>query len=248
MIAIAKELGFWPPAIISNPMQHLLDELSSVKDYPVQEKAKVDVLSSTRQRLQEFSSRWEAGHTPDDLAFDSLMRGSADPAEALDLAAQSDVLSKHGIDALSWVFINEGIALDDEAKTLSGKAARAKFAEAGRKFAATLRIKPDSLDALYNWGSVLGGEARTLSGKAARAKLAEAEKKVLLAKSLSGKAKYNLAGVFARTGRLPEAQAELAACQKDGTLPTLEHLQNDSDMDALRDSEEFQALLDGLET
>ena len=35
MITFAQELGKWPPKVIDNPTQQLLEELEEVKDYTV---------------------------------------------------------------------------------------------------------------------------------------------------------------------------------------------------------------------
>jgi len=35
MIAVAQELWKWPPKVIDNPTQQLLEELEEVKDYTV---------------------------------------------------------------------------------------------------------------------------------------------------------------------------------------------------------------------
>ena len=75
MIAVAKELGIWPPQLINNPMLHLLEELKPVKDYPVQEKAEVDVLDETRKRLTEHAEAWDGNSTPNDAAFAGLVGG-----------------------------------------------------------------------------------------------------------------------------------------------------------------------------
>ena len=85
MIALAQALGAWPPAIISNPMQHLLEQLSAVEEYPVDEGLGRDALKSTRVRLEHFSARWEQDHTISDKADLALIEAGtgAEPVAAL---------------------------------------------------------------------------------------------------------------------------------------------------------------------
>jgi hypothetical protein len=63
------------------------------------------------------------------------------------------------------------------------------------------------------------------------------------AKSLLGKASYNLACIHALLGEKDKALDELEACDKDGTLPSREELHEDCDLASLRKTKRFKALL-----
>jgi hypothetical protein len=138
---------------------------------------------------------------------------------------------------------NWGTALLQEAGDLSGRERADKLADACAKFADALRIKPDKHEALNNWGNALLQEAGDLSGRKRAETLVEAEKLFQEAKTLSGLPSYNLACCYALQGNSVAALDELEARQNAGTLPTAEHLAQDSDLDSLRAEPRFWALL-----
>ena len=60
------------------------------------------------------------------------------------------------------------ITADEEGLiTLANPAADRLFKQAGEKFAAALKIRPDDHEALYNWGNALTAQARTKTGEEA---------------------------------------------------------------------------------
>ena len=63
------------------------------------------------------------------------------------------------------------------ARTKTGVDADKLFAEAGEKYAAALKIKPDYHEALNNWGNILGDLATTKTGVDADKLFAEAGEK-----------------------------------------------------------------------
>ena len=141
---------------------------------------------------------------------------------------------------------NWGSALSEEAAVLTGSDQRAKYTQAYEKFAAALEVKPDMQEALNNWSSALLYQCAGLDGAARQEVLKSAEEKLLRAKELSGQPDYNLACLFAVTDQVDAALEELEACEKAGTLPERgkAHLEEDTDMDALRDHPRFKALLE----
>ncbi len=174
MMSIATELGVWPPAIFGNPMNHLLDELSLVKKFPLNGQAEeFDVLKRTTSRLLGFSKQWDAEKQPDDEAFSSLIDGKRGSLSADWLLENYDVLSEEARNAISWDIIRQADIVSEEAISLSGKAASDRFTESYAKYAAALEVKPDQDAALNNWGNTLAEEAKTLIGNAAGEKFAE---------------------------------------------------------------------------
>jgi len=70
-----------------------------------------------------------------------------------------------------------GTVLSDQAKTKTGAEADGLFAQAGEKYAAAVRIKPDMHEALYNWGTALSAQAKTKTGAEADGLFAQAGEK-----------------------------------------------------------------------
>ena len=122
----------------------------------------------------------------------------------------------------------------------------AKYAQACEKYAAALEIKPDKHETLDNCGGALLYQCAELDGAARQEGLKSAEEKLLRAKELSGRPSYNLACLFAVSDQVDTALDELEACEKAATLPRRgkAHLEEDTDMDALRDHPRFKALLE----
>jgi NAD-dependent SIR2 family protein deacetylase/cytochrome c-type biogenesis protein CcmH/NrfG len=177
MIDLAKDLGDWPPMILKNPMDHVTEVLEPTTDFPVGEQGDQDFLPEIRSRLADFSVRWESEATPNSRAYDAglgIVDDSRKDGANGDMGKDEQPLSEGAKLALAWSLIDQGNALANEAHMLTGDAARAKFVEAGAKYAEAVQIKPDKHEAFYNWGTALDGEARTLTGAAARAKFVEA--------------------------------------------------------------------------
>ncbi|GLQ21021.1 tetratricopeptide repeat protein [Algimonas porphyrae] len=120
----------------------------------------------------------------------------------------------------------------------------ALFRESFDKYAKATEIKPDDHMAYYNWGGVLltahelfkNSDYLDLAGPVL-------EK----AKSLNPDDLYNFACLRTLQGREDDAMAALLHCQAAGKLPSLAHLQTDTDLDPLRERDDFKALLARLE-
>ncbi len=215
MIALAKELGHWPPMIFRNPMEHVLAGLSDVIDFPVADETGDDVLTPTRARLTSFSGRWVAEGGPEDTAAQSLISGTAeDPRPAGD-APMSDFERRMA----AWREVAEADRLAETAKGLQGAEAAKAFAEAGQRYARAVEIKPDMHEAFNNWGTALIAEGRTLQGDVARAKFAEAGQKYARAVEIKPdmhEAFYNWGSALLNTAHLvtgPERDAVLAEAE-----------------------------------
>jgi Tfp pilus assembly protein PilF len=139
---------------------------------------------------------------------------------------------------------NWGHALDAQAQRSPDADAHRLWAEAGEKYAAALAIKPDLNKALNNWGIALLAQAHHGSGEERESLLRQAEDKLIQSEAIApGSAAYNLACVYAVRGALLQMVEWLDRSQAAGDLPTREHIAEDKDFDAVRDTPEFKAWL-----
>jgi predicted RNA-binding protein (virulence factor B family) len=146
---------------------------------------------------------------------------------------------------------NWGNALANEAQALSAQdlpAARALWKAAGEKYAWALEIKKDNHDAADNWSFVLLHEVQAIKNSQPE----QAQKLLQKAQTLleyhrdadaqaAAKVAYNLACVYALQGNALACVQQLEVSRSVGVLPEREHLEKDKDLDAVRESAEFQA-------
>ncbi|MDF1838026.1 MAG: hypothetical protein P1V35_09170, partial [Planctomycetota bacterium] len=148
MLALVQELGIWPPDLLSNPPQHLIETLGEVAEYPVPTGAVVDVLTRTRARLDDAASKWNQEDTAEDRAYAALASGSASANEVgLDVTGFQK-LSPSARDAVAWTLVSRGNRLLETARSVSGLDARAMFLEAASKYEEALKINPLMHEAL----------------------------------------------------------------------------------------------------
>ncbi|WP_165742046.1 TPR end-of-group domain-containing protein [Candidatus Thiosymbion oneisti] len=141
---------------------------------------------------------------------------------------------------------NWGSALSEQAETKTGAEADGLFAAAVEKYQAALAIKPDKHEALNNWGSALLDQAGTKRGAEAEGLYRAAAEKLSRAEALApGYAAYNLACLAALQGQEAEALSWLLKAREAGILPDRAHLEQDPDLDGIRNSDRFQAFLTG---
>ena len=134
--------------------------------------------------------------------------------------------------------------LSKRADTKTGAAADRLFKQAGEKFAAALKMKPDKHEALNKWGNAYLSHAVTKEGAVAKRLYSLAEQKLLKAEEISkGAASYNLACLAALRGDAKQCREWLYRAHRKGTLPERKHLETDSDMDRVRNLPWFKALL-----
>jgi len=118
---------------------------------------------------------------------------------------------------------------------------------AGEKYRTALEIKPDRHEALYNWGAALMERAKAKSDRESEALYRAAAEKLSRAEALApGRGAYNLACLAALQGRGDEARSWLVKSRDAGDLPDRAHLEQDTDLDWIRDAEWFRELLSGL--
>jgi tetratricopeptide (TPR) repeat protein len=143
---------------------------------------------------------------------------------------------------------NWGAALSDRARMRAGERAEVLFARADEKFAAALKIKRNYLEALDNWGTTLllryhnareTGKKQVLIAKARGVYLC-------IEKLVPGRAAYDLACIHALGGEHEQCRYWLDRSRAAGTLPGLEHLQEDRDLDPVRKTSWFRGFLEKL--
>ncbi len=143
---------------------------------------------------------------------------------------------------------NWGVALVARAKLKSGEEADRLFGIAGEKYEAALAIKLDQEQVLSNWGLALLEQGKMREGALRAETLGKAEEKFLQAEALvQGVAAYNLACLAALRDKDQECRTWLEVSKETGRLPSKRHLNDDVDLDSVRDSGWFKELVDGLD-
>jgi len=140
---------------------------------------------------------------------------------------------------------NWGAALYTQAKQKSGAEADALLAQAGEKCEAALKIKPAHQNALYNWGIALMQQGKTKPGRAAERLYSLAEQKLSASESISpGSSAYGMACLASLRGTPTDAKRWLQTCRDLEKLPSRKEMEEDSDLDAIRNEEWFREFLD----
>jgi tetratricopeptide (TPR) repeat protein len=205
MIELAQALGCWPPSRFSNPLRHLLDELSPVVAYPVMNsESAIDLLGDSKRKLESWLNKLGEEGGPEaslrelftrgqyeEAANKYLLRGdrSANASEDREIAAVSLIM---------W-----GNSMLEQAKRADGAQAAAwLYAAAREKYETALKIKPDEHEALNNLRNLLHRQATRAS-----------------------------AAVF---GREQNVSHNPENAEKDETLPPAEHPIGDTEFDAVR--------------
>ena len=135
---------------------------------------------------------------------------------------------------------NWGIALYAQAKLKTGDEADELFRQAGQKYAAALEIKKDYHEALNNWGNALLVQYYNVSNKKKTQILTKAKNLLhKLEKLAPGYASYNLACLYSLSGEQEKCKKWLLKSKKVGRLPGRKHLEEDKDLDPIRNSKWF---------
>ncbi len=145
-------------------------------------------------------------------------------------------------DALSlW-----GFALGNLGKTKTGGEADALYTQAYEKCAEALKIKPDMHQALTNWSFALILQGNTKEGTEAQELYSEAREKLLAAESIvTGSGAFNLACISALQDHPDECREWLQKGLEADELPSLAHLEIETDLDSVRDLPWFKDFLQG---
>jgi Plant specific mitochondrial import receptor subunit TOM20 len=150
MIDLAQELKCFPPTLFTDPAQHLLDDIAPILPPPEELQSAKGLLEDLKEKL----GTWRV----DPASIESRLRllvlqGEYEAAIALQNYAK-DEGSKNQI---AWANIMQG---NEQLALAQFKSDEALLREAMSKYEAALAIKPDSHEALYNWGVALAALAR----------------------------------------------------------------------------------------
>ncbi len=141
---------------------------------------------------------------------------------------------------------NWGNGLQGQATLKEGADAERLFATACEKYEAALAIKPDIHEALNNWGNALLEQGKLKEGKERAAPFGQAREKLLAAEAIqTGAGSYNLACLSALTGQPDECRRWLDTARRHDDLPSREHLEQDGDLDSVRELDWLKDLLAG---
>jgi tetratricopeptide (TPR) repeat protein len=195
-------------------MDHLLDELSKVTEFPVAKEFEGDVLSPVRRRLSNLAGVWKSTNTGDEMIFTDVILGNM-PTSA-NLITATEPLSESGKLALAWSHVNQGNELMDDASLLKGKAASSMYMQAYQQYAAAVEVKPDLYEAWNNWGTALSNEAMLLEKESATSKYKEAYQKFATATAINPNrhdAWYNWGTVLSDEAKLVGKTTAISNCK-----------------------------------
>src|ERR1017187_1335890 len=191
-------LGIRPVSLSYHPQMALMESVF-VRDYPEEYLAQEYMGLATRVMAQvsddpqslasEAGALWNEKKEPAKAIARALRLASHVPelgATLLGLFSQRSPES--GISEMRQLYAvlsrnaatrplalsNWGNALTRHAKTQVGEEADRLFAEAGKKYAEALRLKPDDHEALSNWSVALSDQAKTKAGEEADRLFSEA--------------------------------------------------------------------------
>ena len=139
---------------------------------------------------------------------------------------------------------NWGTALSDLAKMKEGEKVENLFNLAFEKYESALKIKPNYHEALDNWGSALYDLAKMKEGEEAQQLLSESRTKLLLAEQIkTGSGAYNLACISALLNDDESCRKWLELSYESESIPDVEHLNSDSDLDNVRETSWFREII-----
>lgn len=152
LIALAQRLGCFPPKLFQNPYEHLIDELKDVIEFPIQGNSNMDILKSTRIRLEEDSKNIIENTKPNLELL--LLEGKYD---SVINSVNGSKLSEDDQGYVAWAYIMQGNALSNLATQTHNEML---FMESFGKYQSAIQIKPDIYEAWNNWGSSLASLAK----------------------------------------------------------------------------------------
>ncbi|MEH3109695.1 MAG: hypothetical protein PGN22_06265 [Agrobacterium cavarae] len=180
MIDIAEMLGCWPPEVIKNPPQHILTELTEVSQYPVEPEIGLDLLTSTRRRLEESAVEWETGKDSEAKAQEALISGTVP-----DAAGPSEHSTDDERQAIAWGKIRKANDLVKQALMAETYDELLDTLESSVPlFQEAMSFAPDLVQSYQGLAGVLINKARRLEGIARDDALDQAENNLNVALGL----------------------------------------------------------------
>ncbi|MBI2471878.1 MAG: hypothetical protein HYV59_11650, partial [Planctomycetes bacterium] len=166
-VTLAQRLNSFPPDFVSKPFSHLDSLLEMVAPYTLPgQTTKIDVTDEARKLIQTAINTIQKARLQEILARTHLMKGNYDEVIAL-LPKNAKDLTPELANFVSWAYIIQGNSLSGQAETKTGEEADRLYALAGEKYQASLKIKPNKHEALYNWGLALYVQAKSKTGEEA---------------------------------------------------------------------------------
>lgn len=151
-------------------------------------------------------------------------------------------------DFLSETLYHWGFALFNQARTKSGEEAELRFQDAFDKFSFALLANPESLKPAIDWGAALMALAEKKQVGVNDALYDQAIEKFMTAEKIfRGSASYNLACIYAMRGDDEQCRQALEASRDHSSLPEVEAILNDADLDNVKQNEWFEAFITSLQ-
>jgi hypothetical protein len=156
-----------------------------------------------------------------------------------------DLLKKQS--GVADILYNWGFALLHEAQINNNDRAIALLDEASEKFSFCLTINPDYLGAAIDGGVCYMRLAEAMKAKADDDFFDSAESMFLTAERIQkGSASYNLACIYGLREEDEACQESFAKSRDHGSLPEIENILNDSDLDKVKGKAWFKKFIESL--
>jgi tetratricopeptide (TPR) repeat protein len=225
-VTMAQKLGCFPPDFVAKPFPYLESLLGMVVPYNLPGAGmEMDLLESVRRKIQAAMDHDEdlrvtevpvAEHEKPMAALveearQLLVAGEYERVLAIQ-PNQRAIADPELSTLVSWAHFMRGNILYQQGEVESGPGRDQLWSEAGKKYAAALAIKPDSPEALNNWGNVLATQAGIKTGADADRLWLQAEEKYAAALAIKPdkhEALYNWGVVLAaQAGTKTGAEAD----------------------------------------
>lgn len=235
LVQLAQQLGCWPPVIFEKPIEHIRREIIPVSAFPISDGKEyasgLDVLAALRNQLDLMEDVLKTD-APAMRASANLMKGDYEA-----VIRSSERGENVPDDYLFDAFFQSG---NDLAKKYEGTEEPSLFDAALEKYQAALKLEPNHFSVLHNWGNILLCKAKV---KKSASLFDDAREKIEAALQIKPGEAYNMACLCALTGDIESAKKHLMHWLDEGTMPSLDHLREDRDLDSLRDLDWFASFL-----
>lgn len=228
LIALARELGCFPPQLFKDPYGYLLNQLDPVTEFPEKEKQSRDILSSLRDELKTAKDNRNI------VDFESMLMAGNWKA----VIEHPESMLAEQTENLAWAYLLWG-----NEKAQGSDIARYK--EAVDKYKKAIELKPSYHEAYDALGAALLGMYGLEKNMDY---LNEAEKILEESEKIDNSDTYNLACAYARLKKQEKCKEKLLHCKKAGTLPVnpREHMLNDPDLSNIQSLDWFKELISDL--